>query len=49
MDDVKKVIEITKGELEGQHRQVQEIFAYLQTEEGRELLRSAGLIVPDRS
>lgn len=40
---------ITKGELDGQHRQVQEIFAYLQTEEGRELLRSAGLIVPDRS
>lgn len=39
---------VTKGEFGGQHRQVQEIFAYLQTEEGRELLRIAGLIVPDR-
>ena len=38
---------VTKGELEEQSRQVQEIFAYLQTEEGRKLMRDAGLIVSD--
>lgn len=37
---------VTKGELGEQSRQVQELFAYLQTEEGRELMRAAGLIVP---
>lgn len=39
---------VTKGALEEQSRQVQEIFAYLQTEEGRKLMRDAGLIVPKR-
>lgn len=38
---------VTKGALEEQSRQVQEIFAYLQTEEGRKLMRDAGLIVSD--
>lgn len=38
---------VTKGALEEQSRQVQEIFAYLQTEEGGKLLRDAGLIVSD--
>lgn len=38
---------VTKGELEEQSRQVQEIFAYLQTEEGGKLMRDAGLIVSD--
>lgn len=39
---------VTKGALEEQSRQVQEIFAYLQTEEGGKLMRDAGLIVPKR-
>lgn len=38
---------VTKGALGEQRRQVQEIFAYLQTETGRELMHAAGLIVPD--
>ena len=38
---------VTKGALEEQSRQVREIFAYLQTEEGRKLMRDAGLIVSD--
>lgn len=38
---------VTKGALEEQSRQVQEIFAYLQTEEGGKLMRDAGLIVSD--
>ena len=38
---------VTKGELEEQSRQVREIFAYLQTEEGGKLMRDAGLIVSD--
>lgn len=39
---------VTKGEIGEQNRQVQEIFVWLQTKEGREMMRSAGLIVPDR-
>lgn len=38
---------VTKGALEEQSRQVREIFAYLQTEEGGKLMRDAGLIVSD--
>lgn len=38
---------VTKGALEEQSRQVQGIFAYLQTEEGGKLMRDAGLIVSD--
>ncbi|MDE6883368.1 MAG: phosphate ABC transporter substrate-binding protein [Lachnospiraceae bacterium] len=38
---------VTRGELGEQRRQVQEIFGYLQTEEGRKLICEAGLIVPD--
>lgn len=38
---------VTKGALEEQSQQVQEIFTYLQTEECGKLMRDAGLIVSD--
>lgn len=37
----------TNGELSAQSRAVQEMFAYLKSEEGQELIRAVGLIVPD--
>lgn len=40
-------IMVTNGEISEQSKTVQEIFAYLRSEEGRELIRAVGLIVPD--
>ncbi len=38
---------VTKGPVREQKKEVQELFAYLRSEEGRELVRSVGLIVPE--
>lgn len=38
---------VTDGEISTQSEAVQEIFAYLKSEEGQELIRAVGLIVPD--
>ena len=40
-------IMVTNGEISEQSDTVQEIFAYLKSEEGRELIRTVGLIVPN--
>lgn len=40
-------IMITKGEISEQSKAVQEIFAYLKSKEGQELIKAVGLIVPD--
>ena len=37
----------TNGEIEAQSRVVQEMFTYLKSEEGQELINAVGLIVPD--
>ena len=38
---------VTNGGIEAQSEAVQEMFAYLKSEEGRELTRAVGLVVPD--
>lgn len=38
---------VTKGEISAQNEAVQELFLYLKSKEGQELIRAAGLIVPD--
>ena len=38
---------VTNGEIEAQSEAVQEMFTYLKSEEGQELIKAAGLIVPD--
>lgn len=40
-------IMVTTGEISEQSEMVQEIFVYLKSEEGKELIRTVGLIVPD--
>lgn len=40
-------IMVTNGGISEQSETVQEIFAYLKSEEGKELIRAVGLIVPD--
>ena len=40
-------IMVTKGEISAQSKAVQEIFAYLRSEEGQELIKKVGLIIPD--
>lgn len=40
-------IMVTNGGISEQNETVQEIFAYLRSEEGKELIRAVGLIVPD--
>lgn len=40
-------IMVTKGEISAQSETVQEMFAYLKSKEGQELIRAVGLIVPD--
>lgn len=40
-------IMITKGKISEQSKAVQEIFAYLKSKEGQELIKAVGLIVPD--
>lgn len=40
-------IMVTNGEVSEQSKTVQEIFTYLESEEGKELIRAVGLIVPD--
>ena len=37
----------TNGEIEAQSKTVQEMFAYLKSEEGQELIKAVGLVVPD--
>lgn len=37
----------TNGEIEIQSKTVQEMFAYLKSEEGQELIKAVGLVVPD--
>lgn len=37
----------TNGEISAQSEAVQEFFAYLQSDEGKELIKSVGLIIPD--
>ena len=37
----------TNGEISAQSEAVQEMFAYLKSEEGQELIKAVGLIVPD--
>lgn len=37
----------TNGEISAQSDAVQELFAYLQSDEGKELIKSVGLIIPD--
>lgn len=37
----------TKGEVSAQSDAVREMFAYLKSEEGRNLIRAAGLVIPD--
>lgn len=37
----------TNGEISEQSDAVQELFAYLQTDEGKELIKTVGLIIPD--
>ena len=41
------LIMVTNGEISGQSEEVREMFAYLDSEEGQELIRAVGLIVPD--
>lgn len=38
---------VTNGEVSKQSEAVQEIFAYLKSEEGQELIKTVGLIIPD--
>ena len=38
---------VTKGEISVQSETIQEMFVYLKSEEGQELIRTVGLIVPD--
>ena len=38
---------VTKGEISVQSETIQEMFVYLKSEEGQELIRAVGLIVPD--
>lgn len=38
---------VTKGEISVQRETIQEMFVYLKSEEGQELIRAVGLIVPD--
>lgn len=38
---------VTKGEISAQSKTVRELFVYLKSEEGQELIRTVGLIVPD--
>ena len=38
---------VTNGDVSRQSEAVQELFAYLKSEEGQELIKAAGLIVPD--
>lgn len=40
-------IMVTKGEVSDQNEVVREMFAYLKSEEGQELIKAVGLIVPD--
>ena len=40
-------IMVTKGEISAQSKAVQEMFAYLRTKEGQELIQTVGLIIPD--
>lgn len=40
-------IMVTNGEIPKQSKAVREMFAYLKSEEGQELIRAVGLIVPD--
>lgn len=40
-------IMVTNGEISEQSEMVREIFVYLKSEEGKELIRTVGLIVPD--
>lgn len=37
----------TKGEISSQNKAVREMFAYLKSEEGQELIEAVGLIIPD--
>lgn len=37
----------TRGEIAAQSEAVQEMFAYLKSEEGRKLIKAAGLVIPD--
>ena len=39
-------IMVTNGEISAQSREVQEMFEYLKSEEGQELIRAVGLVVP---
>ena len=41
------LVTITKGKISEQSKAVQEMFAYLKSEEGQELIKAVGLIVPD--
>ena len=40
-------IMVTKGEISAQSKEVQEMFAYLRSKEGQELIQTVGLIIPD--
>lgn len=40
-------IMVTNGEIETQSEAVQEMFTYLKSEEGQELIKAVGLIIPD--
>ena len=41
------LVMVTNGEVSAQRKVIQELFAYIKSEEGQELIRAVGLIIPD--